>query len=210
MNETRKLTIKWLQLLLFLELAGLVVSLLGLLPIDLYNERNWMQYLLNAGIIYALFRLGEGRYRTTAILKTVYLVIAVGTTLASPLYAHLVATGATEQAELYSNIIRVLNVVMIAASWIATWQLYNAHADLTENADAPLSKRWRQLFWINVAVGILASVVSYVLSMLVQKGSLNMEPYGVLNILLTSLPQWLVKLLGIIYLYRTIKVLEKE
>ena len=210
MNEKRKEIVKWLRLLLILEVAGLVISLTGLIGLDLGSVRQWISRLLTAGIIYALFGLGEGRYRTSVILKTVCLVITVGITLANPIYANLVATGATQQAELYSNITLVLNVVMMAASWIATWQLYNGHADLVENVDAPQSKRWRQLFWVNVMVAIPVSAISYVLSMLVQKGSLSMELYGVLNILLMSLPLRLVDLLVIFYLYRTIKVLEKE
>ena len=45
---------------------------------------------------------------------------------------------------------------------------------------------------------------------LVQDGTLGSELYGVLNILLMSLPQRLVEALMIFYLYRTVKVLEKE
>ena len=210
MNEKRKEIVKWLRLLLILEVAGLVISLTGLIGLDLGSVRQWISRLLTAGIIYALFQLGAGRYRTSAVLKTVQLVITVGITLANPIYANLVATGATQQAELYSNITLVLNVVMMAASWIATWQLYNGHADLMENVDAPQSKRWRQLFWVSLLVAVPVSVVSAVLAGLVQDGTLSSELYGVLNILLMSLPQRLVEALMIFYLYRTVKVLEKE
>ena len=210
MNETRNETVKWLRLLLILEVAGLVISLTGLIGLDLGSVRQWISRLLTAGIIYALFWLGIGRYRTSAVLKTICLAVTVAIALAGPVYVHLVTTGAGEKAELYSKITGVISTVMLVVSWVATWQLYNAHADLVKEADATLEKRWRQLFWVSLLVAVPVSVVSAVLAGLVQDGTLGSELYGVLNILLISLPQRLVEALMIFYLYRTVKVLEKE
>jgi DNA-binding transcriptional ArsR family regulator len=210
MNETRKEIAKWLRLLLILEIAGLILSLTGLVGLDLGSVRQWISRLLTAGIIYALFQLGAGRYRTSAVLKTICLAVTVAIALAGPVYVHLVTTGAGEKAELYSKITGAISTVMLVVSWVATWQLYNAHADLVKEADATLEKRWRQLFWVSLLVAVPVSVVSAVLAWLVQDGTLGSDLYGVLNILLMSLPQRLVEALMIFYLYRTVKVLEKE
>ena len=136
----KTLIAKWYQFLLILGAGGLLLSLVGFLPID-DAMITWARYVVFLFSAYCLLqlRLVSIRYRKAAVFKGLLV-------LCSLLNAMMAAS---------------LTLAVSAISLLATYLEYVAHAKAIQKRDAALSRKWYRLF----NIGLLVSAGSVLVSM---------------------------------------------
>ena len=201
--------VQWLRILFYIELVNLGLGLLGFLPIE-SAWLDWPRRILMAGSVYCMFKLTASgrRYLQAAIFRAVQLVCGVTVGIMSAvLIRHWVSAGIAQTSTLYSIFSGGLSTAAMLASWIATYQLYNAHGDLVEEKDPALAKKWRNLFYICLVVSVLVSLLSAVMTALQLVTQL---PAPVSSAIFTALllTSDILALVAAVYLYRTVQTIE--
>lgn len=137
----KTLIAKWYQFLLVLGAGGLLLSLVGFLPID-DAMITWARYVVFLFIAYCLLqlRLVSVRYRKAAVFKGLAVVCSL-------LNAMMAAT---------------LTLAVSAVSILATYLEYVAHAKAIQKTDADLARKWYRLFNISLLVPACSILVSMV------------------------------------------------
>ncbi len=187
MNASRNDTVKWLQYLLYAGFAALVNSLIGYTAL-LSSLTRWVGLAINAGSIYLLLQLAKanGRYRSAALFSAVSLVCGqIG--------------GA--------SLILVCSVCGI----VAQYQEYHGHSELIGERDAKLAGKWHGLFWAQFAVGLLLGLlVSLFGVILVAINGAGTTLTTTVTSIASSFLTLILKVLYLVYLHRTISLLENE
>ena len=179
---------KWLRLLMYISLAGIILAAL-ILIFGAGGLLSWVGYLASAAGIYTLFRLSpaSARYRKSAVLRCVYLA---GTVLAT-----LMASWG-----LLGSLVSLAGSV---CGIIAFYQEYHGHADVVKPFDEALSGKWHSLFTWQIVVGVLVglgSVVGVVLS-LISGGTVSVE----LAVAIISIPSVILQAVYLAYLHRMLQ-----
>lgn len=187
MNEKVFSPAKWLQYLLYVGIAAEVNNLIGYIPL-LSGLTRWVGIAVSAASVYLLFRLRDvnPRYLKAAVFSAVAWVgIRIGFT--------------------------PLTLVGLVCSIIAQYQEYHGHSELVEDRDAKLAGRWNSLFWAQFAVSlILGLVVSLFGMVLVMLSGSDTELTTAVTSILTVVLSLVMKVLYLVYLHRTVKLLETE
>lgn len=186
MNENRNDTTKWLQYLLYVGIASLVNSLLGIFGLG--GLSRWIGLVVNGATIYLLFMLAGSnpRYKTAAIFFAVALV-----------------------SGLISNVI--LGLVGSICGIVAQYQEYHAHGELIEERDPKLADQWGTLFGLEILVSIVAVLLTG-LVVGVLAAATNISEAAILPVatILVAALGIALNALYLSYLNRTIKLLENE
>lgn len=205
--------IKWLKLLLYCEIAALAFSLLDYIPIG-SNLFTWLKRICQAGSILCLFAVAFAgkRYLAAAIFGSVQLVLTVAQSVIFIFVQLLMRQGiyGIKDFETWNEICTVLNLVAMVASWIYTYQLYHAHGDLIKEQDASLCRKWYHLFFWALAAGIFTTVASMIFSTVYMKMGLNTQSIVTLFYSLIKIPVRIIMLFGILYLNRTIQIIQNR
>jgi hypothetical protein len=186
MNENRNNTTKWLQYLLYVGIAALVNSLLGILGLS--GLSRWIGLAVNGVTVYLLFMLAGSnpRYKTAAIF-----------------YAIALASG------FISNLI--LGLVRSVCGIVAQYQEYHAHGELIEEQDPKLADKWGSLFGLEIAVTfvgiLLTGLVVGVLAAVTNMSEAAITPIVTVFVAVMGVG---LNLLYLSYLKRTIALLETE
>lgn len=211
MEERRDATLKWLRILFYLELASLVLSLLGYLPIK-KDWINWPARALTAGMLYCMFCMGvfSNRYKIAAIFRTVPFAYSLISAVVTIFMARWVATtGNYPSLQIYNTVSTLIGSVVLVLGWIGTYQFYHANADLVAEKSPTLEKKWHNFFWLTLGIGLATSTASYLLAFAMDALAAGYRGAVVSNVVI-SLSTKIISLIRVIYLYRTIGVLEKE
>ena len=186
MNENRHDTIKWLQYLLYVGIAALVNSLLGIFGLD--GLSRWIGYAISGATVYLLFMLAgsNSRYKTAAI----FYAVALGTNLISSV---------------------ALSLVGSICGIVAQYQQYHAHGELIEERDPKLADSWNTLFGMEIAVTFIGILLTG-LFVGILAAATNLEEAVIVPIvtILVAVLGVGLSLLYLSYLKRTIQVLETE
>lgn len=205
--------IKWLRTLLYCQIAVLAISLLDYIPIGA-SLFTWLKRICQAGVIMCLFSVAFAgkRYLAAAIFGSVQLVLTVAQSVIIFFFQLLMMQGilSMDNFESWSNFCAVLNLIAMVASWIYTYQLYHAHGDLIKEQDATLCRKWYHLFFWSLAAGILISVASMIFSTIYTDMGLNNQTILSLFYSLINIPSQVIMLMGIIYLHRTIQIIQNQ
>lgn len=205
--------IKWLRILLYCQIAVLAISLLDYIPIGA-SLFTWLKRICQAGVIMCLFAVAFAgkRYLAAAIFGSVQLVLTVAQSVIIFFFQLLMMQGilSMDNFESWSNFCAVLNLIAMVASWIYTYQLYHAHGDLIKEQDATLCRKWYHLFFWSLAAGILISVASMIFSTIYTDMGLNNQTILSLFYSLINIPSQVIMLMGIIYLHRTIQIIQNQ
>lgn len=211
MEEKKVDSIRWIRCMFYLNVASLAISLLGFLPIN-NNWIAWPNRALTAATLYCMFCMGVfySRYTTAAIFRTIQFIISLLSVIATTVLARYVAkTGNAEVLRIWNTGSQLIGAGVMVVGWIGTYQLYHAHANLVAEKSPSLEKKWRNFFWLSLGIGLVTSGASYLLAY--GFDSLMTGYTGVvLSTVINNLPAKIVSLICVIYLYRTIGVLEKE
>lgn len=204
MEQTVRTPAQWLRYLLYLQFGAFALGLIAwLMPADTWN--TWAQRILDAGSIYCLFRLAA-RYRSTAVLHAVTLGASLLSALLSALWLwQMRQTSSIPDSTVYSVVSGALTIVIMVVSWVAIWQLCHAHGDLVPE----MANKWRMLFFLQLLAALMLSGGSAVLAALRTDDLVSRELYGILGNAL-YIPARAVDVLSMLYLVRTIHILEKK
>ena len=182
-------TAKWLRYLLYCSIATVVLSVITYLPFP-DDWATWVQLGLVGGTVFCLFRL-EGinpRYRKAAVYRAVYL------------------GGILINALLFSS-----TAILLAASILSimsVYQEYNAHSDLLAEKDPQLSRKWHSLFTWSIAAAVLAGFGSMVISVITALMGVGAGTIVSVVLAILALPDLIVDIFYLVYLNRTVKLLE--
>lgn len=210
MEEKKADSIRWIRCMFYLNVAGLAISLLGFLPIN-NNWIAWPNRALTAATLYCMFCMGVfySRYTTAAIFRTIQFIISLLSVIATTVLARYVAkTGSAEVLRIWNTGSLLIGAGAMVVGWIGTYQLYHAHADLVAEKSPSLEKKWSNFFWVSLLIGVAASVATSLLALTYDW--LPGNSAAVISTIVNNLSTKLVSLICVIYLYRTIGVLEKE
>lgn len=210
MEEKKVDSIRWIRCMFYLNVAGLAISLLGFLPIN-NNWIAWPNRALTAATLYCMFCMGVfySRYTTAAIFRTIQFIISLLSVIATTVLARYAAkTGNAEVLRIWNTGSLLIGAGAMVVGWIGTYQLYHAHADLVAEKSPSLEKKWSNFFWVSLLIGIAASVATSLLALTYDW--LPGNSAAVISTIVNNLSTKLVSLICVIYLYRTIGVLEKE
>lgn len=213
MDAKRTDLVKWLKILLYFQIAELVVALIGYLPINT-SWCQWLQRLLNAGNIVCFFMLASagGRYLTAAILGSVWLALTLvegGIQFYSQI---MMVQGIFNVDDLmkFNEITAVLNLIAMVTAWIYTYQLYHAHGDLIKELDASLSRKWGTLFKWSLTFGILTTVASMIFARVYTNMSMDSQTMIQIFYTLIDIPGKIIMLISVVYLYRMIQKIKNQ
>lgn len=184
--EASRLPVKWLQILFYVHIASIALSLISLLPVN-DSFSVWISRVISAAVAVCLFQLAPAseRYKKAAIFSAV----SLGLTLASTL---LLTT--------------LLTLAASILSLLATYQEYSGHSDMVAEADPKLSRNWHSLFNWQIIVGVLTSVVSMVTVIALAALELNTTVITALIVGALSLVGVVLGILYLVYLHRMIKI----
>lgn len=192
MNEHTHLLKKWLRVLFYVHIGSLVITAINAVS-DLDTITIWVGRVLSAALIWAMFQMREAnpRYRGAAVAYTLVLVCGLAT------------------AFLSINTVSVL--VTLAASvcsLVASYQEYHAHSEVVEEQDEKLSKQWSHLFWVEILVGLGISLLSTVATLVLVSAEMDSATITTIIFAVTSIINLLLGLLYLLYMNRTLKLLE--
>lgn len=186
MNENVNSPAKWLQYLLYVGIAAAVNALLSIfLP---GNLTRWISIAANAALTYLMFRLAGSnpRYKTSGIFYAVSLGITV--------------LG-----------IRVLGLAGDICAIVAQYQEYHAHGELIEAQDHKLAGKWGSLFWLQVGLSIVVTLLGAVIaSALIMAANLEETAIAPVITVIVAALTLALKGLYLSYLNRTIRLLDNE
>ena len=184
MNEPVNSPVKWLRYLLYVGIAALVNSLLGIFGLSGLSQ--WLGLAISAATAYLLFMLAGSnpRYKTAAIF-----------------YAVALAAG------FISNVI--LGLVGSVCGIVAQYQEYHAHGELIEEREPKLADRWNSLFWLQFALGVVVvGLTSVLVTALVMAANMDEAVVTVIAAVIAGVLGIGLSALYLSYLNRTIKLLE--
>ncbi len=186
MSENRNDTPKWLQYLLYVGVAALVNSLLGIFGLS--GLSRWIGLAVNAATIYLLLMLAGSnpRYKTAAIFYAVALV-----------------SGFISNA--------ILGLVGSICGIVAQYQEYDAHGELIQARDPKLADKWTGLFWLQFALSmVMVLLTSVLVAALVMATNLSEAVVAPIVTVIAAALGVGLHALYLCYLKRTIKLLENE
>ena len=178
-------TIKWLRYLLYVGIAAMINSILG---IFLPAVSNWLTPVLTLAALFMMSRLipANGRYIRAILFTGVSLVITVLNIQAVALAGSI-------------------------CSLVGQYQEYTAHGELVAAQDPKLAGRWGSLFWLQFAVSIITTLLGSVLiSVLMASGAMDADTATIVLTIAVSFVILVLRLLHLNYLSKTIKLLETE
>lgn len=186
MNENANSPAKWLRYLLYVGIAVAANMVLSLFLTG--NLTRWISYAGNAALTYLMFRLAQGnpRYKTSGIFYAVSLVITV---LGIPL----------------------LGLVSDICAIVAQYQEYHAHGELIEERDPKLAGKWGSLFWLQVGLAVIATLLGAVIATaLIMAANLEEAATTTVITMIVLILSLALRALYLSYLNRTIKLLDNE
>lgn len=205
MTENRQKTIQWLCILLYLQLASVVLSavirIAPVLNLSLGGSWvTWIQRCLNLATMVCLFLLPT-QYRKAAIFKLSWLVCSL---ILIPALAALRRAG----MELYLTVNSLVSLVSSVLSLVSLYLEYQAHAALSGPG---ASKKWNILFLCGLGLSLAGSAAVSIaqpwLTEMVQGGN-----SGVINWfnLAVWLPSMAVSVAYLVLLRRTVQTISND
>ena len=186
MNEHTDI-VKWLKYLRYVGIAALVHTILVNIPV-MSGLTGWTSLAISAATVFLMFKLMgvNSRYKTAAVC---YAVSLIG--------------GCISMA--------IVSLAGSVCGIVAQYQEYHAHGELISQKDPKLADKWNSLFWLELAVIVITTLLSSVLlSALVMAAGMEETAVTALVVAIVAAVTLLMKLLYLRYLNRTTKLLETE
>lgn len=183
MNEYTD-TVKWLKYLLYVGIAGLAHYLLG--NSLLGSLSVWIGYILTGATVFLMFRLivSNARYKKAMLFYGAALIL---------------------------NILGIQKLALAASicTIVGHFQEYYANGDLVAQQSPALAGKWNNLFWFQFAVELIgALLVTMVVSTFLATGGVESAPIIAAGTVVIAFLSLALKIVYLVYLNRTIKVLE--
>ena len=192
MNENRIDLVKWLRVLIYIAIARIINTLVGIPAFIPTALTAWISRILMAAMVFTMFKLAPAneRYKKTGIQLAIVLILSIAT--------DLLLTGA------------VLTLIAGILSIVAEYQEYHGHSELVEEKDHQLSGKWTSLFMWSIVVGLLLGFVSTAAGVLATISGVDVEKAVVIIAAIVLIPEYIIDILYILYLKKMVTLFTEE
>ena len=192
MNENRIDLVKWLRVLIYIAIARIINTLVGIPAFIPTVLSAWISRILMAGMVFTMFKLAPAndRYKKTGIQLAIVLILTIAT--------ELLNTGA------------VLTLIAGILSIVAEYQEYHGHSELIEEKDHQLSGKWTSLFMWSIVVGLILGFASTAAGVLVAVAGVDTETAVLVIAAAMMIPEYIIDILYILYLKKMVTLFPEE
>lgn len=196
----RQLLVKWLGILLWVQIVGLVASALSSVP-NFGALATWFGYGVTAGAAVCLFQMTS---TDTQYLKAAFFLIAtLGCRLINLLLGDLIAL-----LQIPNSVGSIITFVASICSIVAVYQEYTAHAGLVAEQDDKLSDNWKRLFGLQMLVAVVKVIGLNTATMLTVFLSVDTLVLRSVVTAVLEAAQTVLNVLYLVYLHRTWKLFQ--
>ena len=190
MEENRIDIAKWLRVLMYIAIAGLVNTFIGIPSFVPSIITSWISRIIMAVMVFAMLKLAPAndRYKKAGIQRAIVLALAIAT--------DLLHSGA------------VLTLIAGTLAIIADYQEYHGHSELVEEKDHQLSGKWTSLFMWSIVVGLLLGFTSTAAGMFAAMAGIDTLKATIMIAAILSIPQYVIEIIYILYLKKMVTIFE--
>ena len=188
MEENRIDIAKWLRVLMYIAIAGLVNTFIGIPSFVPSVITSWISRILMAVIVFAMFKLATAndRYKKTGIQRAIVLALTIAT--------DLLPSGA------------ILTLIAGTLAIVADYQEYHGHSELIEENDHQLSGKWTGLFMWSIVVGLLLGFTSTAAGMFAAMAGIDTMKATIMIAAILAVPQYVIEIIYILYLKKMVAI----
>ena len=192
MNEKRIDYMKWLRVLIYIAIARIINTLVGIPAFIPTALTAWISRILMAGMVFAMFKLAPAndRYKKTGIQLAIVLIMTIAT--------ELLNTGA------------VLTLIAGILSIVAEYQEYHGHSELIEEKDHKLSSKWTSLFMWSIVIGLILGFASTAAGVLAAVAGVDTETAALVIAVAMMIPEYIIDIFYILYLKKMIALFAED
>ena len=188
MVENRIDFAKWLRVLMYSAIAGLVNTFIGIPSFIPTVITSWISRILMAVMVFAMFKLAPAndRYKKAGIQRAIVLALTIAT--------DLLHTGA------------ILTLIAGTLAIVADYQEYHGHSELVEEKDHQLSGKWTSLFLWSIVVGLLLGFASTAAGIFAAMAGMDTMKATIMIAAILAIPQYVIEILYILYLKKMVAI----
>ena len=188
MEENRIDFAKWLRILMYIAIAGLVNTFIGIPSFVPSVITSWISRILMAVIVFAMFKLATAndRYKKAGIQRAIVLALTIA--------ADLLHSGA------------ILTLITGTLAIVADYQEYHGHSELIEENDHQLSGKWTSLFMWSIVVGLLLGFTSTAAGMFAAMAGIDTMKATIMIAAILAIPQYVIEIIYILYLKKMVAI----
>ena len=191
MEENRIDFAKWLRVLMYIAIAGLVNTFIGIPSFVPSVITSWISRILMAVMVFAMFKLATAndRYKKAGIQRAIVLALTIAT--------DLLHSGA------------VLTLIAGPLAIVADYQEYHGHSELIEVKDHQLSGKWTILFMWSIVVSLLLGFTSTAAGIFAAMAGIDTMKATIVIAAILAIPQYVIEIIYILYLKKMVAILSE-
>jgi len=188
MEENRIDFAKWLRVLMYIAIAGLVNTLVGIPSFVPSIITSWISRILMAVMVFTMLKLATAndRYKKAGIQRAIVLALTIAT--------DLLHSGA------------ILTLIAGTLAIVADYQEYHGHSELMEEKDHQLSGKWTSLFLWSIVVGLLLGFTSTAAGIFAAMAGMDTMKATIMIAAILAIPQYVIEILYILYLKKMVAI----
>ena len=188
MEENRNDFAKWLRVLMYIAIAGLANTLVGIPAFIPTVITSWISRILMAVMVFTMFKLApaNARYKKAGIQRAIVLALTIAT--------DLLHSGA------------ILTLIAGTLAIVADYQEYHGHSELVEEKDHQLSGKWTSLFMWSIVVGLLLGFTSTAAGMFAAMTGIDTMKATIMIAAILAIPQYVIEIIYILYLKKMVAI----
>ena len=190
MEENRIDFAKWLRVLMYIAIAGLVNTFIGIPSFVPSVITSWISRILMAVMVFTMLKLATAndRYKKAGIQRAIVLALTIAT--------DLLHSGA------------ILTLIAGTLAIVADYQEYHGHSELVEEKDHQLSGKWTSLFMWSIVVGLLLGFTSTAAGMFAAMAGIDTMKATIMIAAILAIPQYVIEIIYILYLKKMVTIFE--
>ena len=190
MEENRIDFVKWLRVLIYIAIACLVNTFIGIPSFVPSVITSWISRILMAVMVFTMLKLAPAndRYKKAGIQRAIVLALTIAT--------DLLHSGA------------ILTLIAGTLAIVADYQEYHGHSELIEENDHQLSGKWTSLFMWSIVVGLLLGFTSTAAGMFAAMAGIDTMKATIMIAAILSIPQYVIEIIYILYLKKMVTIFE--
>ena len=188
MEKNRINFAKWLRVLMYIAIAGLINTLVGIPSFIPTVITSWISRILMAVMVFAIFKLAPAndRYKKAGIQRTIVLALTIVT--------DILHSGA------------ILTLIAGTLAIVADYQEYHGHSELIEEKDHQLSGKWTSLFIWSIVVGLLLGFTSTAAGIFAAMAGIDTMKATIMIAVILAIPQYVIEIIYILYLKKMVAI----
>ena len=190
MEENRIDFVKWLRVLIYIAIACLVNTFIGIPSFVPSVITSWISRILMAVMVFTMLKLAPAndRYKKAGIQRAIVLALTIAT--------DLLHSGA------------ILTLIAGTLAIVADYQEYHGHSELVEEKNHQLSGKWTSLFMWSIVVGLLLGFTSTAAGMFAAMAGIDTMKATIMIAAILAIPQYVIEIIYILYLKKMVTIFE--